>query len=68
MPTYKPRQVMRDLLKKGCIEIKNDGGSHQKIYNPKNNMTSNLPLHFGKDLKIGLVKKIYKQLGLILDY
>ena len=35
MPTYKPRQVMRDLLKKGCIEIKNDGGSHQKIYNPK---------------------------------
>ena len=68
MTTYNPRQVMRDLLKKGCIEIKNDGGSHQKIYNPKNNMTTTIAVHLGQDLDRGTTKKIYKQLGLVLDY
>ena len=68
MPTYKPRQVMRDLKRKGCVLVKNDGGSHQKVKNPKNNMTTVIAVHLGKDFDKGTVKDIYDQLGLKLDY
>ena len=68
MPTYKPRQVIRDLLKKGCIRIKNNHGSHQKLKNPANGMTTHVPVHLGRDLKEHETKAIYQQVGLELDY
>lgn len=67
MPTYKPRQVMRDLLKKGCIYIRSNRGSHQKIRNPANGLTAPLAIHQGKDLKDYEVKSLYEQLGLQFD-
>ena len=67
MPTYKPRQVLRELKKKGCIQIKNDNGSHQKVYNPKTNMTTTVAVHLGQDIDRGTLKEIYKQLGLQFD-
>ena len=65
--TYKPRLVLRDLQSK-CEYQKTNDGSHQKFKNPKNGKTSTLPIHLGKDLPGYLVKEIYEQLGLELDY
>lgn len=67
MPTYKVRRVLRDLESK-CELIPNNDGSHQKFRNPKTGQTSVVPVHFGADLPQHFVKKIYKQLGLELDY
>ncbi len=62
MPTYKPRQVIRDLLKKGCTQIKNNGGSHQKIQSPDG--TANTVITTNRELADYEVKNIYTQLGL----
>ena len=62
MPTYKPRQVIRDLLKKGCTKIKNNNGSHQKIQNP--NGTATTVVTTNRELSDYEVKNIYEQLGL----
>lgn len=68
MPTYKPKQVIRDLKRKGCVQVKSNHGSHQKFRNPKNGNTSIVAVHNGKDLTQENVKDIYRQLGLELDY
>lgn len=62
MPTYKPRQVIRDLLKKGCTQIKNNGGCHQKIQSPDG--TENTIVTTNRELADYEVKNIYTQLGL----
>lgn len=67
MPTYKVRQVLRDLESK-CEVIPNNNGSHQKFRNPLNGKTAIVPAHFGKDMPQYFVKEIYKQLGLKPDY
>lgn len=60
----KPREALRYLTQKGCIQIKNNHGSHQKIKNPANNRTTIIPIHMGKDIDDILWKKILKDLGL----
>ena len=67
MPTYKIRRVLRDLERK-CETVPNNDGSHQKFRNPKTGQTTVVPVHYGRDLTERFVKKIYKQLGLELDY
>ena len=67
MPTYKTRRVLRDLMSK-CEVVPNNNGSHQKFRNPKTGDTTIVPAHFGKDMTERFVKKIYRQLGLELDY
>lgn len=60
----KPKQALKELLKRGCILVKNNHGSHQKIKNPANGKTAPLPMHLGKDIKDAIWKKILKQLEL----
>ena len=60
----KPKNALQILLKKGCVQVKNNHGSHQKIKNPANNKTTVLPMHMGKDIDDNLWKKILKELGL----
>ena len=67
MPTYKTRRVLRDLMSK-CEVVPNNNGSQQKFRNPKTGDTTIVPAHFGKDMTERFVKKIYRQLGLELDY
>ena len=67
MPTYKAKQVLRDLEKK-CELVPGNKGSHQKFRNPQTGQTTIVPAHFGQDMPQYFVKKIYKQLGLELDY
>lgn len=67
MPTYKVRQVLRDLERK-CEVVPNNNGSHQKFRNPKTGQTATVPVHFDKDMPQYFVRAIYRQLGLKLDY
>lgn len=60
----KPKEALRILLQKGCIQVKNNHGSHQKIKNPANNKTTVLPVHLGKDIDDILWRKILKELEL----
>ena len=62
MPTYKPRKIIRDLENKGCKQIKNNGGSHQKIRSPDGKKTSLVITN--RELADHEVKTIYTQLGL----
>lgn len=54
----KPRQALRELQRRGCELVKNNGGSHQKVRNPLNGKTAPVPVHLGKDIKDGDWKKI----------
>ena len=49
----------------GCQEIPRKGsGSHRKWYNPQNNVIVPIPDWGNKDLKIGTLRQIIRQLGL----
>ena len=49
----------------GCQEIPRRGsGSHRKWYNPVNNTIVPIPDWGNKDLKMGTLRNIIKQLGL----
>ena len=52
----KPKEALRILLQKGCVQVRNNHGSHQKIKNPVNNKTTPLPIHFGKDIVVKLLQ------------
>ena len=59
----------RDLTLKlkalGCTEIpRRGGGSHRKWQNPATNMTTVIPDWGSRDLKIGTVRGVVRQLGL----
>ena len=60
----KPREALSRLLKKGCVLVKNNHGSHQKVKNLANNKTTVVPLHFGKDIDDVLWRKILNELEL----
>ena len=61
----KYREIAKKLKKLGCEEIpRRGGGSHRKWYNPKTNRIVPIPDWGSKDLKIGTLRQIIKQLGL----
>ena len=60
----KPREALSRLLKKGCVLVKNNHGSHQKIKNLANNKTTVVPIHLGKDIDDVLWRKILNELEL----
>jgi mRNA interferase HicA len=61
----KYRDVTRKLKKLGCQELpRRGGGSHRKWYNSKTDKLTVLPDWSGKDLKLGTIKAVIKQLGI----
>lgn len=61
----KYREVARKLRELGCEEIPRRGrGSHRKWHNPVNGRISSVPDWGGKDLKLGTIRAIVRQLGL----
>jgi len=62
-PSIKPKKIERALGKAGFVFVRQNG-SH-KIY-VKDNICITLPWH-NKDMKIGTVKSIIKQSGLIAE-
>lgn len=57
-----PKEMVKLLEKNGFIK-KNKNGSHQKMFNPRTNVTTVVPMH-NKDLGVGIEKSILKQAGL----
>ena len=61
----KYREIVKKLKKLGCKEIsRRGGGSHRKWYNPKTHSIVPIPDWGSKDLKIGTLRQIIKQLDL----
>ncbi len=59
----KPEQAIRLLQSEGCI-VKSGKGGHRKIFNPKTNKTSIVPMHKGHDIGDVMWRDIRRQLGL----
>lgn len=61
----KYREAARKLRKLGCEEIHRSGsGSHRVWHNPQNDRQASLPDWGSKDLKIGTLHAVIKQLGI----
>jgi mRNA interferase HicA len=58
------RDVTRKLKALGCEEIpRRGGGSHRKWFNPDTQKVTSLPDWGSKDLKLGTVRAVIRQLG-----
>jgi len=61
----KYRDVAGKLISLGCHEIpRTGGGFHRKWTNPATNRSTVVPDWSGKDLKMGTVRGVVRQLGL----
>ncbi len=61
----KYRDVARKLSTLGCRELpRAGGGSHRKWFNPQSQSATVVPDWGGKDLKLGTVRAIVRQLEL----
>lgn len=61
----KYKEIVRKLKIMGCQEIsRKSGGSHRKWYNPQNNAIVPIPDWGNKDLKLGTLRQIIRQLDL----
>ena len=61
----KYKEIVKKLKKMGCQEIpRRGGGSHRKWYNPQNNAVVPIPDWGNKDLKMGTLRQIIRQLDL----
>jgi mRNA interferase HicA len=59
------RDVARKLATLGCHELaRKGGGSHRKWYNPSNQQATVVPDWGGRDLKLGTVRAVARQLGI----
>jgi len=66
IPSAKSKDFHAGLIKFGCVE-QGVRGSHHKIYNPKTNKTSVIPVHSGKDIKKGTFSAVLRQLEIDAD-
>ena len=61
----KYQTVAAKLTRLGCVEIpRHGGGSHLKWHNPANNRVTVVPDWGKKELKLGTVRAVVRQLGL----
>jgi predicted RNA binding protein YcfA (HicA-like mRNA interferase family) len=61
----KYREVAKKLIKLGCQELPRRGkGSHRLWFNPTQNLTAPLPDWGAKDIKMGTLRAVVKQLGI----
>ena len=61
----KYREAVQKLRALGCEELeRRGGGSHRKWYNPTTDQFASLPDWGSKDLKLGTLRAVVRQLGL----
>jgi len=61
----KYREVVKKLSKLGCQEIpRRAGGSHRKWFNPVTQKATSLPDWGSRDIKLGTLRSVIKQLGI----
>ncbi|MBI1825167.1 MAG: type II toxin-antitoxin system HicA family toxin [Planctomycetes bacterium] len=62
------RDASRKLTALGCIELpRRGGGSHRKWFNPAAQRASTLPDWSGRDLKLGTIQAVVRQLGIMWE-
>lgn len=66
LPTLKPKEIIRILLKAGFDERKNTG-KHRIFKHPISNKIVPVPMHGSKDIKKGTLFSIIRQSGLTLE-
>jgi len=66
LPVIPAKELLRLLLKYGCVYISSKG-SHFKIHNPKANRTTVIPVHSNRDLSKALFANILSQLDIDID-
>jgi mRNA interferase HicA len=61
----KYQEAARKLHALGCEEVsRRSGGSHRKWHNPATGRLASVPDRGSKDLKMGTLRAVVKQLGL----
>jgi len=64
----KYQEIATKLRKLGCVEVpRRSGGSHRKWHNPNQQRVAPVPDWGNKDLKLGTIRAIVRQLGLDWD-
>ena len=62
------RDAARKLVALGCTELpRRGGGSHRKWFNPQTQQATVVPDWGGKDLKLGTLRALVRQLGIEWD-
>lgn len=67
LPTLTAEKVIKALGRAGFIIDRHNGTSHVIMLNQETRARTAVPLHAGKDLDRGLMKRILKQAGLTED-
>jgi len=62
----KPEQVIQKLRKLGFIGPI-PGGKHVRMVHPQQKKIIPIPIHKGKDVSIGLIRQIIKEVGISRD-
>ena len=65
IPVLKPQIVLKNLLKKGFVEIR-QRGSHKQLRHPDGRCTT-IPFHPGRDISPILLKQILKDVHLTIE-
>ena len=65
LPSLTARQITRVLEKKGFV-LERQSGSHAIYYHPDGRRTT-VPIHSGRDLGRGLLRKIMKDADISID-
>lgn len=59
------REATRKLGQLGCVQVPHTGGgSHRRWRNPAANRSTSVPDHGSKDIKLGTLRAVVRQLGL----
>lgn len=62
------REIAKRLRQLGCVEVeRRGGGSHRKWTNPTTGGATTIPDWGSKDLKLGTLRELLKQLGIEWD-
>ncbi len=59
----KPRQVIQKLRKLGYVGPF-PGGRHRRMVHPESGKIIPIPMHRGKDVSVGLIREILRELGI----
>ena len=66
LPNLKPRELIRALEKLAFVVVRKSKGSHWQLAHPDGRRTT-IPVHKGKDIGPGLLRKILRDCELTVD-
>ncbi len=58
------KDIAKRLRKFGCYEVRQGKGSHRVWYNPETGQVTTIPDWGSKDLRVGTVRAIIRDLGI----